>query len=107
MAKRGNDAAGDRRPEEPAGRDLLAVNGVLLALVLVSAFATIRSTHACRDLYTQLQVLESSRWHLQEDYGRLLLEQSTQASNYRVEKIARGELGMTAPNLARFKVVHR
>jgi cell division protein FtsL len=52
-------------------------------------------------------VLESSRWHLQEDYGRLLLEQSTQASNYRVEKIARGDLGMTAPNLARFKVVHQ
>jgi cell division protein FtsL len=80
-------------------------NAVLLVLILVSAFAAIYSTHACRALYTQLQVLESSQWYLQEDYGRLLLEQSTWASHYRVEKVARGDLGMTAPDLALFKVV--
>jgi len=99
--------APDRWPAGPAGGNLLAVNGVLLVLVLVSAFATIHSTHACRDLYTQLQVLESSQWHLQEDYGRLLIEQSTQASHYRVEKVARGDLGMAAPNFDRYKVVPR
>jgi cell division protein FtsL len=87
------------------GRDLLAFNAALLVLVLVSAFATIYSTHACRALYTQLQVLESSQWYLQEDYGRLLLEQSTWASHYRVEKVARSDLGMGAPNLTRYKVV--
>ena len=78
---------------------------VLVTLILVSAFATIHSTHACRALYTQLQELESSQWYLQEDYGRLLLEQSTWASHYRVEKVARGDLGMAAPNLEHFKVV--
>jgi cell division protein FtsL len=78
---------------------------VLILLILVSAFATIHSTHACRALYTQLQELESSQWYLQEDYGRLLLEQSTWASHYRVEKVARGDLGMSAPNLEHFKVV--
>ena len=87
------------------GRELLTFNAVLLVLVLVSAFATIYSTHACRALYTQLQVLESSQWYLQEDYGRLLLEQSTWASHYRVEKVARSDLGMGAPNLARYKVI--
>jgi cell division protein FtsL len=88
-----------------AGRELLTFNAVLLLLVLVSAFATIYSTHACRALYTQLQVLESSQWYLQEDYGRLLLEQSTWASHYRVENVARSDLGMGAPNLARYKVI--
>ena len=61
------------------------------------------STHACRALYAQLQVLESSQWYLQEDYGRLLLEHSTWASHYRVEKVARGELGMQAPDLAQLE----
>ena len=84
---------------------MLTVNAILLLLVLASAFATIYSTHACRALYTQLQVLESSQWYLQEDYGRLLIEQSTWASHYRVEKVARGELGMVAPDLARYKVL--
>ncbi len=91
--------------KQRAGRELLTFNAVLLVLVLVSAFATIYSTHACRALYTQLQVLESSQWYLQEDYGRLLLEQSTWASHYRVEKVARSDLGMGAPNLARYKVI--
>jgi cell division protein FtsL len=98
---------GVRQRELGVGQPLLTFNAVLLLLVLVSAFATIHSTHACRALYTQLQVLESSQWYLQEDYGRLLLEQSTWASHYRVEKVARGDLGMTAPDLAQYKVIPR
>lgn len=94
-----------KQRERRTGRELVFVNALLLVLVLVSAFATIYSTHACRALYTQLQVLESSQWYLQEDYGRLLLEQSTWASHYRVEKVARGDLGMGAPDLAQYKVI--
>lgn len=88
-------------------KELVWFNGGLLTLILLSTFAVIHSTHACRALYAQLQVLESSQWYLQEDYGRLLLEQSTWASHYRVEKVARGDLDMRAPDLALFKVVHR
>ena len=90
-----------------SGRELALFNASLLTLILLSTFAVIHSTHACRALYAQLQVLESSQWYLHEDYGRLLLEQSTWASHYRVEKVARGELGMQAPDLAQFKVVPR
>jgi len=86
-------------------KELVWFNGGLLTLFLLSTFAVIHSTHACRALYAQLQVLESSQWYLQEDYGRLLLEQSTWASHYRVEKVARGDLDMQAPDLALFKVV--
>ena len=86
-------------------KELVWFNGGLLTLILLSTFAVIHSTHACRALYAQLQVLESSQWYLQEDYGRLLLEQSTWASHYRVEKVARGDLDMQAPDLALFKVV--
>ena len=47
------------------------------------------------------------QWYLQEDYGRLILEQSTWASHYRVEKVARSDLDMQAPDLALYKVVPR
>jgi len=93
--------------EADGSRELFWLNAAALALILVSAFAVIHSTHACRTLYAQLQVLESSQWYLQEDYGRLLLEHSTWASHHRVEKVARGDLEMRAPDLAQLKVVPR
>ncbi|MFO7551541.1 MAG: cell division protein FtsL [Haliea sp.] len=77
----------------------------LLALILGSALAVIQSSHECRKLYTVLQQLEADQWHLQEDYGRLLLEQSTWASHYRVERVATRELNMQAPLLTERKVV--
>lgn len=85
--------------------EVLLANGAALLLLVTSAFAIIYSTHACRELYTRLQELETSQWQLQEDYGRLLLQQSTLASHHKLEKQAREELGMRAPDLARFKVV--
>lgn len=90
-----------------AGRSWLLGNALLLPLLLCLAFANIHSTHTCRALYAKLQVLESQQWYLQEDYGRLVLEQSTWASHHRVEKVARGDLGMQAPELAQFKVVRQ
>ena len=88
-------------------RELFWLNSSALCLILVSSFAVIHSTHACRALYAQLQVLESSQWYLQEDYGRLLLEHSTWASHHRVEKVAAEKLGMQAPDLAQLKVLPR
>ena len=90
-----------------SGRELLWLNAGLLLLILFSTFAVIHSTHACRAMYARLQELESSQWYLQEDYGRLLLEHSTWASHYRVEKVAAEELGMQPPGLAQLKVVPR
>lgn len=97
-------AAGPGVPGSPA---LRWANLLLALLVLASAFAVIHSTHASRELYTRLQQLEARQWYLQEDYGRLLLEESTWASHYRVEKVARAELGMAEPDLARYKVLAR
>jgi len=87
------------------GRTLLAADGALLLLILLSAFLVIHSTHQCRVLYAQLQGLEFSQWTLQEDYGRLLLEQSTFGSHRLVEEEAGRELNMATPDLARIRVV--
>jgi cell division protein FtsL len=90
-----------------SGRQLAWLNGVVLVLVIASTFAVIYSTHDCRAMYSSLQELESSQWYLQEDYGRLLLEHSTWASHYRVEKVALEELGMHPPAMDHLKVVPR
>lgn len=87
-----------------SGRQRLLV-GVTTILLVATAFGVIRSTHACRELYAELQTLEATRWHLQEDYSRLLLEHSTWASHHRVEKAAGDALGMRAPDLESYKVV--
>jgi len=77
----------------------------LAGMVVISAFGVIYSSHVCRTLYSDMQLLESTQWQLQEDYGRLLLEQSTWASHYRVESVARQDLKMQPPQLGRLKVV--
>ena len=93
--------------EAQAARPSPMVVASSLALMLLSSFAVIHSSHACRKLYAELQTLESTQWHLQEEYGRLLLEQSTWASHYRVEKVARTDLGMVAPSLDKFRVIEK
>ncbi|MEM1155558.1 MAG: cell division protein FtsL [Pseudomonadota bacterium] len=88
-------------------RDLLWVNIALTAVVLLSTFIVIHSTHACRAMYAQLQELESSQWYLQEHHSRLLLEHSTWASHYRVEQVATNELAMQPPSVEQLKVVRQ
>ncbi|MFV8818264.1 cell division protein FtsL [Haliea sp. E17] len=87
------------------GRRLLWLNLATLVLVVASAFGVIHTTHACRALYAELQVLEARQWHLQEEYGRLVLEESVWASHQRVEKVARSELHMVEPDLSSYRVV--
>ena len=104
MAAKGRVTAVQAAGREDSRR-LVWLNAVTLGMILVSAFSVILSTHNCREYYAQLQVLEASQWYLQEDYGRLMLEQSTWASHYRVEQVARRELGMRAPEAHTRRVV--
>jgi cell division protein FtsL len=77
----------------------------VLVLVLLSALAVVQSTHACRQLHARMQLLEAARWELEEEYGRLLLEQSTWASHHRVETVALDALGMVAPSVEELRVI--
>ncbi len=86
------------------GMRLVWMNAALMGLIVVCAFGVIQTSHACRQLYAQLQVLEAARWYMEEDYGRLLLEQSTWASYRRIEQVAERELGMRPPAISDMKV---
>ena len=93
---------------QPDGSMKLAwVSAAVLLLIVVSAFGVIQTSHACRQLYAQLQILEAARWYMEEDLGRLLLEQSTWASHHRVEQVAVRELGMAPPAITSVKVFAR
>ena len=80
------------------------MNALALSLVVVCALSVIHASHGCRQLYAQLQILEAERWYMEEDYGRLLLEQSTWASHHRVETVAVGELAMAPPVIGEVEV---
>ena len=81
------------------------VNIALVLLLLLSAVGVILSSHWCRNLYSDLQQLESRRWNMQEQWGRLLLEHSTWAAHHRVERLARTELDMHRPQAAQLTVL--
>jgi len=81
----------------------------LLVLVLAmvgSALGVVYSTQVSRQLLNELQGLEVRRNDLQEEWGRLLLEQSSLASQGRIEDKAMNELGLEAPAMDKVVVVH-
>ena len=79
----------------------------LLMAVMWTAVSVVDTTHLCRQHYARLQALQSQEWDMQENWSRLLLEESTQAAHDRVEKLAQEKLAMHAPTVANMKVVVR
>ena len=78
---------------------------LLIAAVMTSAIAVIYSSHRCRQLYGQLQEMQAGRWHMEEEWGRLLLQESTLASPYLVAQSATEELEMYVPDAAELRLV--
>lgn len=71
---------------------------VLLALtVLASAISVVYVKHIGRAQFVELQKLESKRDHLNEEWGRLLIELGTYTTPGRVEYEARKRLKMIVP----------
>jgi cell division protein FtsL len=83
----------------------LLVTGLLLLLVVISALAVIYSTYRSRTLFNELQQLQRGEWTLDEEWERLLLEQSTWAAHERIGAMAEQKLDMTMPDPAAIKVV--
>lgn len=82
-----------------------ALNLGLGLAVLLTAVSVVETSHRCREMYARLQDLQLAQWDMQEQWGRLLLEQSTWASHYRVEQLARRQLKMRLPAIAEMRVV--
>lgn len=71
----------------------------LLALaVFVSALEVVIAQHRARKLFVEIQQQEKIHDDLDELWSRLQLEQSTAATDDRIETQARSKLGMVEPD---------
>ncbi|PHS71050.1 MAG: cell division protein FtsL [Methylophaga sp.] len=70
---------------------------LMILAVLLSAIVVVYAKHSGRSEFVALQKLENRRDQLEEEWGRLLLEQSTWATPGRVERQARNKLHMIVP----------
>jgi cell division protein FtsL len=80
---------------------------LLAILVIISAVSVIYAKHLNRNEFIQLQQLEKQRDLLNEEWGRLLLEQSTWGSPSRVEQQVRSRLDMIVPKADMTVVIKR
>lgn len=70
---------------------------ILGAAVFFSAVEVVVARHETRKLFVEIQTLEKQRDNLNEEWGRLQLEQSTWATDSRIESVSKTELHMIEP----------
>jgi cell division protein FtsL len=76
----------------------ILITFVLAAASFVTAVQIVLSQHQARKTFMEVQKLEIVRNELNEEWGRLQLEQSTWATDDRIERLARDKLGMRHPD---------
>ncbi len=72
----------------------------LVVTIFLSALQVVLQQHQARKIFVEFQALERERDRLNEEWGRLQLEQSTWATDARVEEVARTQLRMLDPDAA-------
>lgn len=70
---------------------------LLVTSLFVSALETVIARHQTRKLFVEIQSLEKVRDELNEEWSRMLLEQSTWATDVRIEMLSRSRLDMKMP----------
>ncbi len=71
--------------------------GIMIFLLLTSAFSIIYSKDLERRLFIQYQEVQQQRESSLVEWNKLLLEQSTWSAQLRIQNIANNELGMVTP----------
>jgi cell division protein FtsL len=81
-------------------RQILELAGLLLlaAGVVASGVWIVDVEHQSRQLFIETEDLNRELEELQIEWGRLQIEQSTQATHSRIEAIARQRLKLTEPS---------
>lgn len=74
-----------------------AIIPVLALIGFASALGVVVCRHEARRAFVELQRLEGERDAMNEEWGRLQLEQATWATHGRIEELARTRLGMRRP----------
>jgi cell division protein FtsL len=88
-----------------SGRVLFVALPLLWGAVLVSSAAAIYSKYRARELFVELERLNSARDELDADWGRLQLEQSAWSAYAFVERVASERLHMNIPDSRDIEIV--
>ena len=70
------------------------LNLLLMLAVLASGLVLVHSAYDARSLFTRIEDTRAETHQLDSDYQRLQAERRAQATNLRVEQVARDRLGM-------------
>lgn len=70
---------------------------LLAIIVMLSGLAVVYTADLNRRLFMELQTTQNNQGQLRQEYGNLLLEQSTWSTEARVESLAQQRLGMSIP----------
>ena len=84
---------------------MIRLNFLLLALVIACALGVITSQHQARKRFIEIESEQAGARKIAEEFTQLQLEQSTWATNKRVEALASKSLGMRLPAPATTVVV--
>lgn len=79
---------------------MIKLNLLLLAALLASALALVRTSYEGRRLYAALDKAKNEKTQLDVEYKRLDAERQGQATHLRVEKVAREKLQMRTATAA-------
>ena len=84
---------------------MIRMSVILLILVMLCAMGVVTSQHRARKYFNDLEVGQAAAKTLDEEHGRLQIEQSTWATHKRLEAVASKELGMKLPDAASTVVI--
>ena len=76
----------------------VAIILILVSAVLVSAISVVAMQHEARAVFMEIEQLKKQRDLLNEEWGRLQIEQSTWSLDDRIERMVREDLDMLVPN---------
>lgn len=71
---------------------------ILICAVLVSAISVVGTQHEARAVFMEIEQLKKQRDLLNEEWGRLQIEQGTWSLDDRIERMVREDLDMLVPN---------
>ncbi len=80
------------------------LNAVMAMILVGCALAVIQAQHRSRTYFVELERLKKEARVLDEQWGKLQLEQSTWVNPARVDTLARTRLGLVAPPQERVHV---
>jgi len=79
----------------------------LLLSVIATGMGAVYARHESRNLFVELQALESERDAMNVEWGQLQLEQSTHTTHGKIEHAARKRLGMEIPGPNQVVILRR